>query len=311
MTGVLLLNMGGPDSTEAIRPFLYNLFSDREIIRLGPAFLQKPLAWLISTLRSGHSEKIYAQIGGKSPLPAITQEQASALEAELRSGAGEESFRVYVGMSYWRPFIKDAVMKMADDGIQNIVALTLYPQYSSATTGSAMNRFRAAADELRIKYRCIEAWYDNPLYITALAERIEKGMGGFSERPVVLFSAHSLPQKLIDEGDPYLEQTLLTIEALKEKFEMEWHLSFQSRSGPIKWLEPSTEKMLADLSVTGVKNLLVVPISFVSDHIETLYEIDILYKDLAAKLGINLQRTESLNISPAFIRALADLVITH
>ncbi len=311
MTGVLLLNMGGPDSTEAIRPFLYNLFSDRDIIRLGPAILQKPIAWLISTMRSAHSEKMYAQIGGKSPLPLITQEQAEALEAVLRSAGGGESYRVYAGMSYWKPYIEDAVARMADDGIKDIVALSLYPQYSAATTGSAMNKFRAAADALHIRYHCIEAWYDNPMYIGALAEKIRKGMDCFSEKPVVLFSAHSLPQKLIDEGDPYLEHTLRTIEALEEEIKLEWHLSFQSRSGPVKWLGLSTEKMIEDLCEEGVKNLLVVPVSFVSDHIETLYEIDILYKGLATKLGINLKRTESLNTSPAFIAALAGMVIRH
>jgi protoporphyrin/coproporphyrin ferrochelatase len=309
MTGVLLLNMGGPDSADAIRPFLYNLFSDRDIIRLGPMFLQRPLAAIISAIRAGHTKNIYDMIGGKSPLPEITRAQAMALENELNAlHAGR--FRAYVGMNYWRPFIQDAVIQMADDGVKKIVALTLYPHYSKATTGSAMKSFRAAADQLRLQYRCIESWYDNILYIDALAEKIEKGMTAFGDNPVVLFSAHSLPQKMIDAGDPYLDQTLRTITALANRIEMDWRVSFQSRSGPVRWLGPSTEDMIADLAAFGVKNLLVVPISFVSDHIETLYEIDILYKALAARLGMNLQRTESLNTSPSFIRCLAELVVS-
>jgi protoporphyrin/coproporphyrin ferrochelatase len=313
MTGVILLNMGGPDSPDSIRPFLYNLFSDRDIIKLGPAFLQKPVAAIISIVRAGHSKQIYSMIGGKSPMPAITKAQAYALQNELRAmneGAVGGPFRVSVGMNYWKPFIKDAVNNMAAYSVDELVALSLYPQYSRATTGSAMKCFRNAADKLHIKYRCVESWYDHPLYIDALTEKIMQGMAEFSQRPVVLFSAHSLPQKLIDEGDPYLDQTKSTISMLEERIKMTCRLSFQSRSGPVKWLGPSTEETLADLADAGVKNLLVVPISFVSDHVETLYEIDILYKDFAESLGINLKRTESLNTSPKFIRCLADLVIT-
>jgi len=312
MTGVVLLNMGGPDSPDSIRPFLYNLFSDRDIISLGPAFLQKPIASILSSVRSGYTHHIYDLIGGKSPMPAITQAQAHALQNVLRSmdeiSAGRH-FRVSVGMNYWKPFIRDAVSNMADSGAEDLIALSLYPHYSRATTGSAMKRFREAAEEFHIKYRCIESWYDHPLYIEALAEKIAEGIDAFDKKPVILFSAHSLPQKLIDEGDPYLEQTLGTITALEEKIKMTWRLSFQSRSGPVRWLGPSTEKTLENLAADKLKNVLVVPISFVSDHVETLYEIDILYMERATQLGLNLKRTNSLNTSPAFIRCLADLVV--
>jgi ferrochelatase len=307
MTGVILLNMGGPDSLEAVRPFLYNLFSDRDIIRLGPAFLQQPLARLISNARSGHSVKIYSMIGGKSPLADITAAQAKALESELSSSVGH--YRVYAGMTYWQPFIKDVVAKMIADGMNELVAVSLYPQYSKATTGPAMKQFREAADGAGIRYRCVEQWCDHPSYIDALCEKIEAGITSFDSMPELLFSAHSLPQRLTDEGDPYLEHTIRTIDAVADRIRTEWHLSFQSKSGPVKWMGPSTEQMLYDLAEKGVKDLLVVPISFVSDHIETLYEIDILYKEMAAKLGINLKRTESLNTSPKFIKALVDLVV--
>jgi ferrochelatase len=312
MTGVILLNMGGPDSLEAVRPFLYNLFSDRGIIKLGPSLLQKPLARLIAAARAKHTQEIYAMIGGKSPLTSITRAQAAALEAELNSDHARKSsaaYRVYAGMRYWHPFIRDSVRKLADEGAEKIIALSLYPHYSAATTGSAMREFRKAATGLNIGYHCIESWFDHPLYIDALAEKIEQGMRGFEKKPVVLFSAHSLPQKLADDGDPYPEQIMRTIKALRKKLGIEWRLSFQSKSGPVRWLGPSTEEMLKTLAADRIKELLVVPVSFVSDHIETLYEIDIIYKNMAAELGITLKRTESLNTSPLFIKALADLMI--
>jgi ferrochelatase len=332
MTGVLLLNLGGPDSLDAVRPFLYNLFSDRDIIKLGPAFLQKPLASFISTTRAGKTRGMYRLIGGKSPILDITKAQAASLEEALnaRSASADNPYRVYVGMRYWRPFIEESVEQMHRDGISDIVALTLYPHYSIATTGSSIITLEKAVMEIyqadrtqcretcenssytihcpRFTLRCITSWYNHPFYIAALEERMRSGFTLFKEQPEVLFSAHSLPQKFIDDGDPYLKEIQGTIDAITKKIDMRWHLSFQSKSGPVKWLEPSTEKMIEELAQRGVKDLLVVPISFVSDHIETLYEIDILYKDMAAGLGITLKRTESLNTSPTFIKALAKIV---
>ncbi|MCL4537459.1 MAG: ferrochelatase, partial [Nitrospirae bacterium] len=209
-----------------------------------------------------------------------------------------------------------------------IIALSLYPHYSVTTTGSSIKAFKSAL--IRV-YRCegyreekyclscppvtvrfVHSWYNHPLYIEALVEKIQQGLEGFKvQKPVVLFSAHSLPQKFIDGGDPYVNEINGTIEAISKKIDIEWYLSYQSKSGPVKWLEPSTEEMLHELSKKGVKNLLVVPISFVSDHIETLYEIDMLYKEMAQKLGIDLKRIESLNTSPKFIEALTDIVIKN
>ncbi len=334
MTGILLLNLGGPDSLDAVRPFLYNLFSDRDIIKLGPAFFQKPLAAFIATLRAKKTQGMYRLIGGKSPLRDITTAQAAALEDALNLNylaMGNRTYRVYVGMRYWHPFIEESVERMHRDGISDIVALTLYPHYSIATTGSsiiklekaAMETYRTERNQCRetcenssyiircphFTLRCITSWYNHPLYIEAIDECIARGFALFKEQPEVLFSAHSLPQKFIDDGDPYLKEIEGTITAVTKKIAMRWHLSFQSKSGPVKWLEPSTEQMIEELARRGVKDLLVVPISFVSDHIETLYEIDILYKDMAHSLGINLQRAESLNTSPTFIKALAEIVI--
>ena len=331
MTGVLLLILGGPDSLDAVKPFLYNLFSDRDIIKLGPEFLQKPIAAFIAATRSGKTRAMYSLIGGKSPILDITKAQAAALEQALNSiSPQKEPYRVYVGMRYWHPFIEESVERMHRDGISDIVALTLYPHYSIATTGSSiitlekevMQIYKTDRTQCReicenLSYtihcphftlRCITSWYKHPLYIEALEERIKSGFTLFKDQPEVLFSAHSLPQKFIDDGDPYLKEIQGTIAAVTKKIDMRWHLSFQSKSGPVKWLEPSTEHMLGELARKSVKDLLVVPISFVSDHIETLYEIDILYKDMAAGLGINLKRTESLNSSQAFIKALVQII---
>jgi len=317
--GILLLNLGGPDSISAVKPFLYNLFSDREIIRLGPPSMQKPLAWLIATLRSKKTERYYRMIGGKSPIADITQAQAKALAKALNTFPAS-SIKVYVGMRYWHPFIDDVLFEMHKNGIEKVIALSLYPQYSVTTSGSSARRVDRIAADYPIDILHISSWHDHPLYIEALADVIKKGLESFlasSSDPHpssvddihLLFSAHSLPRKIIDEGDPYEQQTIETVQHVVKKVPLKWHLSYQSKSGPVKWLEPSTEEKLKELARDGVKNVLVVPISFVSDHIETLYEIDILYKTMAGKLGMNLKRTDSLNTHPLFINALEDMVI--
>lgn len=323
--------MGGPDSLDAIKPFLCNLFSDRDIIRLGPSFMQKPIASIIIGRRLKKTIEAYSLIGGKSPLADITNAQAKALEVLLNHKTESRvqspdfkkgnstlpppdpslSFKVYVGMRYWHPFIGDAVDRMIKDGITRIFALSLYPHYSKATIGSSIKKFEEVAGKYHVDYFCIASWFDHPLYINALVEKIQKGLKSFNKRADVLFSAHSLPQKFVDAGDPYVKEIHGTIEAVAKKIDIRWHLSYQSKTGPVKWLEPSTEHMLQELADKGIKDILIVPISFVSDHIETLYEIDMLYKDMAQELGMNLRRTESLNISPGFIAALADIVITN
>lgn len=295
-----------------MRPFLYNLFSDRDIIRLGPYFLQRPIAFIISMLRTGKTERAYSLIGGKSPILDITEAQAKELEEALNSGSGirDSAFKVYVGMRYWYPSIEEAVNRAISEGSERLLALSLYPHYSIATTGSAMREFeRVIRDRKnRIEFSSIRSWFDNPFYIDAMVDVIKKGFIKSGQIPV-LFSAHSLPERFIIEGDPYLDEIKGTIGEISKRIEMEYYLSFQSKSGPVKWLEPSTEEMLHRLAKKNIKNLLVVPISFVSDHIETLYEIDILYKGIADKLGINLIRTESLNTHPMLIKALEDMVI--
>lgn len=312
MTGVVLLNLGGPDTQEAVRPFLYNLFGDRRIIRLGPGCMQKPLAWLISTLRAGKTKRAYALIGGGSPILRITQAQAEALEEALgASGPFDEALRVYVGMRYWRPFIGEAVERACRDGAGKLIALSLYPQYSKATSGSSEESFKEAAKKHQVGYSIVPSWFDFPPYIEALADTIKRGLERFGGLPVhVLFSAHSLPVRFIEEGDPYVKEVEGTIEAAVERVGIEkWSLCYQSRSGPVKWIGPSTEDALKRLSGEGVRNVLMVPVSFVSDHIETLYEMDMLYKGMASALDMRLERAESLNTHPLFINALRELVL--
>jgi ferrochelatase len=312
--GVLLLNMGGPDSLRAVRPFLYNLFSDRMIIRLGPAPLQKPLAFLISSLRAGKARKMYAQIGGKSPLNPLTTAQAKALSSALKI---ENDFKIYIGMRYWNPFIREALLKMKNEGINRLIAVSLYPHYSLATTGSSLEQLRIELGRPGYSYECglVKEWPTHPLYIEALSDTVKKGLHEFEKQrtkiPFVLFSAHGLPKKFVEEkGDPYPKQIESTMNAVAEKTGLKkYALSFQSRTGPVEWLKPYTDEMIKELAKEGIKNLLIVPISFVSDHIETLYEIDILYSGLARGLGMNMKRTEALNTHPLLIAALKDLIL--
>jgi len=318
----MLLNMGGPDSLEAVSPFLYNLFSDRFIIQLGPPFLQKPLAWLISKTRARKTAGMYKNIGGKSPIIDITTDQAKALEDLMNksnSDVSHISYRTYIGMRYWHPFIEETLHTIHTDGIRTLIGLSMYPQYSVTTSGSTLLKLKEASSGYPFSLTTIESWYDNPSYIEALVDVITTGIESFSRPNMpnvqadvhVLFSAHSLPQKIIDQGDPYAEHIHRTIEEVSKKMKITWHLSYQSKAGPVKWLEPATEEKLLELAKKGVKNVLIVPISFVSDHIETLYEIDMLYQDISSRCGLNLRRSESLNTKPLFIRALKNIVEGH
>ncbi len=308
-TAILLLQMGGPDSIDAVEPFLLNLFSDRDIIKIGPAFLQPFIARRISRKRAPKVEGYYAKIGGKSPIRELTDAQARALEAKLGDG-----YRCFVAMRYSKPSTIDALAAIKREGISRVTALSLYPHYSRATTGSSINELKRVLSQAGATFQVsyIDRFYDHPLYIEALTEKIEEALAGFSDRSKValVFSAHSLPQSFIDNGDPYLSHILETVRLVMERLgDVDYHLSFQSRAGPVKWLEPSTEEMLKSLAAEGRKELLMVPLSFVSDHIETLYEVDIQYGEESKQLGIEkFRRSPSLNSSPLFIECLADLV---
>ncbi len=307
--GVILLNMGGPDTLDNVRPFLFNLFADRDIIQLGPAFMQKFLAWIIARRRAPKSRAIYAKIGGGSPLKDISFRQAKALQNVL----GEDGdYIVTVAMRYWPPFADQAIQELLTAGVEHLTALTLYPHYSKATTGSSLSQLQQSLQRLApdMPFTCISSWPTQSDYITALADNIMKELPSFASQPVhIVYSAHSLPVSFIRDGDPYVEHIEQTIKAVEKITGQSGRLCYQSRSGPVEWLSPSTPEMLQSLAEEGCKNILMVPISFVSDHVETLYEINMLYREQAAKLGMCLKSSPSLNTNPLFIQGLKSLVL--
>ncbi len=307
-TAVLLLNLGGPERQEEVEPFLRNLFSDRQIIRLGPALLQRPIARFIARRRAPASRASYARIGGGSPIRRITTEQAAALERRL---AGEGDFMVRPCMRYWHPDADETITTIRDLEAKRVIALPLYPHYSVATTGSSLSDLRRAVRRHAPALELLEirSWPEQADYIRCLAARVREGLARFGEEQVqVVYSAHSLPKKFMDEGDPYVDELQATIRALERQTGVPGILCYQSRSGPVEWLAPSTPDTLQDLARQGCRNILVVPISFVSDHVETLYEIDILYREMAAELGMRLESTRALNSDPLFISCLRHLV---
>ncbi|MBV5318586.1 MAG: ferrochelatase [Desulfobulbaceae bacterium] len=306
--GVLLLNLGGPGRLEDIRPFLINLFSDRQIIRLGPAFLQTTIARFIAYRRAPKSMANYAQIGGGSPLREKTEEQARALEKLLTK---DGNFVVRSCMRYWHPFADEALREMAAAQVREIIALPLYPHYSIATTGSSLSDLHRTnqQSQLQIPIKEIHAWPAEPQYIACLAARIEEGVRRFDEEPVhLIYSAHSLPVQFIKEGDPYVDDLEQTIRAIEQLTGIRGKLCYQSRSGPVEWLGPALPEIITELAAQGAKNMLVMPLSFVSDHVETLFEIDIQYRQMAEGLGMHFESTRALNADPLFIEALANLV---
>ncbi|GAP93723.1 ferrochelatase [Leptolyngbya sp. NIES-2104] len=314
--GVLLLNLGGPDKIEDVRPFLYNLFADPEIIRLPFRWLQSPLAWLISTLRSKKSQENYLQIGGGSPLRRITEEQAQALQEELRKRGEEVS--IYIGMRYWHPFTEEAISRIKRDQIDKLVVLPLYPQFSISTSGSSFRLLEQLWEEdpalQKIDYTVIPTWYDRPGYLKAMADLIAQALDRFEnpDHVHVFFSAHGVPVSYVEEaGDPYQSEiencTALIMKTLDRP--NPHTLAYQSRVGPVEWLKPYTEDALEELAEEGVKDLAVVPISFVSEHIETLQEIDMEYREVAEEAGIErFERVPALNTHPIFISELATMV---
>jgi len=316
--GVLLFNLGGPETLEDVRPFLFNLFSDPEIIRIKNDAVRKLLAWFIAATRQLKSRGLYRQIGGGSPLRKITEDQAAALETALEQRGLRA--HVYVGMRCWKPSIDDAVGRIAEDRLSHLIALPLFPQHSFTTTGSCLNYFkrvireRGLAASTAVQY--IDAWYGEPLYIESVADLIREATARFPDKDSkeihLLYSAHSIPARYVTEGDPYLEQTQKTVALINARLGNHFRstLAFQSKVGPVKWLEPATMEVIARFGRNGTKQVLVVPISFVSDHIETLQEIDILYKRLAKEAGIpEFHRAASLNLYPKFIECLATLCL--
>lgn len=314
-TAIVLFNLGGPDSLEAVEPFLFNLFNDPDIIPLPfSRLLRKPFARFVSSRRSKEVAERYKIIGGKSPINELTELQARALEREL---GGTERFKVFTAMRYWHPLTDEAALAVRKEGFTRVLLTPLYPHYSIVTTGSSFNEWNRVLKRHNISFareRLICGYADFPPYIDALAEKIREGLGGIPAGdggPVhLLFSAHGVPLSIIEKGDPYATQILTTIDRVMKKFaDYPHHVSYQSKVGRAKWLEPSTIEKVAELGAQGVKKLLVIPVSFVSDHIETLDELDIMIREDARNAGIEHFRVmPGLNDSPLFIKALAELI---
>jgi ferrochelatase len=310
--GIVLFQLGGPDTLDAIQPFLFNLFCDPDIIDFPFARIgRRPLARLIATTRAKKVQHHYSVIGGGSPIRKFTETQARSLEARLKS-LGINA-RCFVAMRYWHPFITEAIEQVRAANCDEIVLLPLYPHYSSTTTGSSLNEWnRHFCDDIPV--RRVESFYRDEFYLASLVEKIDTALARFPapRRPEIVFSAHSLPQSIIDKGDPYQRQIEETVRLLMHQGRWPNHhrLCYQSKVGASKWLQPSLHRTLRDLAAEKVRDVCVVPVSFVSDHVETLGEIDHEAREEAHHLGIRqFEMTEGLNDSPKFINALAHLVL--
>jgi len=316
-TAVVLFNLGGPDSLDAVKPFLFNLFSDPDIFKLPLPFLtQRLFARVISSRRVPEARAGYAAIGGKSPLLENTRAQARALQQSLQAHG---AFDIFVCMRYWHPLTAEVVSQLKERGHTRVVLLPLYPQYSITTTGSSYNEFmrECARQYYRPVATLIREWYEAPDYQQAIIDSIAAELAQLPDpnpaRVSLLFSAHGLPQKIVDGGDPYAQQIRATYDALRRK--LAWPdvtLCYQSRVGPLKWLQPYTDEVIRGKGKMGTKQMLVYPIAFVSDHTETLYELGILYRKLAAESGIeNYRVVPALNDHPLLIRAMEKLILVE
>ncbi|NUN12502.1 MAG: ferrochelatase [Myxococcales bacterium] len=316
-TGLLVLHFGGPQNVSEVEPFLYQLFSDKDCIKLPLSpVLQKPFAKTISKRRAPETAAQYAEIGGGSPLVSRTFEQVDALrQMLLKEGI---TLPIAVGMRYTPPFIEQAVRELKEKKVKKIIMLALYPHYSIATSGSAFNEAVRAIDALSyhdVRITVVPAWPTEPDYIWAMADLLRRGLSRFPTGADVhvLFSAHGLPTSYVKDGDPYpnhIQQTIAAVMQILGPATPTYTLAYQSRVGPARWLSPSTDDELIRLGCAGVRNLLVVPVSFVCDHIETLYEIAVTYRTLAQTWGIDrFEQTDALNCHPQFISALKNIVI--
>lgn len=371
--GVLFLNLGGPETIEDVEGFLYNLFADPDIIRLPPfvSFFQKPIAYAIAKRRSPKSSAAYKSIGGGSPIVKYTREQSDLVQAALQK-RGLTDAKCYFAMRYWHPYTDEVLEQVQEDGINTLVVVPLYPQFSISTSGSSLRVLQDIFYQNpqkwgpeKVAHTVVPAWYHRPGYIKVMAKLVLERLNNYSTAEMaeglhVLYSAHGVPESYIEAGDPYKKQIEECVQLISQEVNkqllsdrtrpsnvskrmafrlagvdtssenivgeaekmfgneiggteppLEFHLSFQSRVGPVKWLSPYTEDKLEELGKEkGVKNLMVVPISFVSEHIETLEEIDMEYKELAEECGIvHWERVPALNTDPMFIEDMADLVL--
>ncbi len=317
-TAIIIANMGGPESLDSVEPYLKNIFNDPAIISIPlPASWRNKLATFIARKRQEESKQIYRKIGGKTPLTDITKLQAKSLETALNTNS-EVNFNVFPAMRYWHPFIEDVWNKIGQQSFDHIIFISLYPFYSLATSGSLFELLKRIKKESQsnttASLSCIDRFGNHPLFVKAIASQIQKALEQHPDYKDVLLSAHSIPMRSINKGDPYFREIEETVSSIHKHIggDTRFHLAFQSKVGPVKWLGPSTPDKIVELANSGVKNLLAYPLGFVADNSETVYEIGMLYKDLAYKNGIKgFIRIESLNSHPLFIEMLKRLVLDN
>ena len=312
---VIICNMGGPDNLEAVKPYLTNIFQDPAILSYPVGqFLRNRLAAMLVKSRLEDSKDIYRLIGGKTPLLEITHQQAVALATRLNS-KNKGSFTVIPAMRYWHPFIEDVWEKVAADAFDKIVFVSLYPFYSYTTSGSLL----AKVADMKKMYKDtadktveVDRFGNHPQFIEAIAGQINDALKSHPGHKDVLLSAHSIPMRSIKKGDPYRDEIEQSVNRLKQQLpaDINLYLAFQSKVGPVDWLGPATDDTIQELAQKGVKKLLVYPLGFVADNSETIYEIGMLYGDLAKEKGIaDYIRIDSLNTDPIFVDTLTSLVL--
>lgn len=307
---VVLMNLGGPDSLDAVQPFLQNLFMDPDIFKLP---FQKTLAKYVSKKRAPKVQEEYKLIGGKSPINHWTELQRKMLEEKLRN---EEFYcDVFIAMRYWHPLTDETVKKVEAGNYDKIILLPLYPHYSISTTGSSFNEWKRHFNGEKSKLIYINSYFDNETYLRSVNEKIDEGLNKFSieirDKVQLVFSAHGTPVSYVKKGDPYSGHINKSIELIMKirNNSHEHHICYQSKVGPAKWLEPATDDMIKELAQKGKEYLLIIPISFVSDHVETAFELDIEYRHVADECKIKQYVVmPGLNDSPTFIKALFELV---
>lgn len=320
-TGILMLNMGGPEKLEDVHDFLLRLFMDTDLMKLP---VQSKLGPFIAKRRTPKIQEQYSKIGGGSPIKHWTSMQGEGMVKLLDHMCPETApHKFYIGFRYVQPLTEEAIEQMEKDGVERAVAFTQYPQYSCSTTGSSLNAiyryYSNRSERPKMRWSVIDRWPTHPLLVECFAEHVKNELQRFPEDKrddvVILFSAHSLPMAVVNRGDPYPQEVGATVQRVMERLGHcnPYRLVWQSRVGPMPWLGPQTDEVIKGLCERGKKNLLLVPIAFTSDHIETLHELDIEYSQvLAEECGVeNIRRAESLNGNPIFMKALADLVKSH
>lgn len=319
-TGIVMLNLGGPATLDDVQPFLLELFADREIIQLP---FQRWLGPFIARRRTPKVRGLYANIGGGSPILRYTEAQGRGMVARLdRLSPQTAPHRFYVAFRYTRPSSDEALRRMHADGVERAVAFTQYPQFSCSTTGSSLNELWRAAARTGLRdafeWSIIDRWPVHRGFVEAMTDTVRDGLDQFEpterDKVLILFSAHSLPLDVIDRGDSYPQEVGASVQAVVERLAVSnaYLLAYQSDVGPVRWLGPSTEQVIRRLGARGQKHVLVVPIAFTSDHIETLSELDREYGEVAHQVGIShYKRAPALNDRPCFLDALAEIVRDH